>query len=378
MDHYDFDHPPDRRDSASLKWDKYASRDILPMWVADMDFPAPPAVLSALRERLDHGVLGYTLPPQELAAVMGEQLARRYNWQVEPQWLVWLPGLVTGLNVACRAVGRPGDGVLTTTPIYPPFLSAPQQSDRQLLTAPLIDNGSQWVMDFAALEEAVTPDTKLLLFCNPHNPTGRVYSRPELQEIAAFCQRHDLIICSDEIHCDLVLEPDRQHIPMASLAPEVADRCITLMAPSKTYNIPGLGASLAVIPNRKLRAHFQKVMAGIVSHVNVMGLIATLAAYRDCDAWLADLRAYLRKNRDLVTETINDIPGLSMRRVEATYLAWIDTRGAGITEPGRFFEAAGVGLSDGRDFGAAGFVRFNFGCSSALLRLALERMRQAK
>lgn len=373
----DFDEILDRRHTASLKWQRYAGRDILPMWVADMDFKAPPAVLAALKERFDHGILGYSLPSEELAATVVEYLARYYGWRIEPDWLIWLPGLVTGLNVACRAVGRAGEAVLTCTPVYPPFLTAPPQSERRLITAPLIDTGQEWQMDFAALRAAVTPDSRLFLFCNPQNPTGRVYSRRELEEVAAFCLRHDLLLCADEIHCDLVLDHDKKHIPMASLDPEIARRTITLMAPSKTYNIPGLGASFAIISDSRLRGRFQQAMTGIVPHVNVMGLVAALAAYRDSGEWRRALLKYLASNRDLVEQEVGRIPGLTMRHVEATYLAWLDTRKAGLVEPGRFFEAAGVGLSDGAEFGGPGFVRLNFGCPRALLTEALARMQKA-
>lgn len=374
---FDFDRPVDRRQTASLKWERYAGRDILPMWVADMDFQAPPAVLAALHERVEHGVFGYTLPPAELVETVVARLARDYRWQVEPDWIVWLPGLVTGLNVSCRAVGKPGSGVLTTVPVYPPFLTAPPWSDRTLCTAALAQSDAGWRMDFAAMAQALVADTSLFLFCNPHNPTGRIYSEAELVEVAAFCERHDLVICADEIHCGLLLDQSRCHIPIATLAPEVAARTITLMAPSKTYNVPGLGTSFAVIPNEALRRRFQRVMAGIVPHVNALGYTAALAAYRDSAPWLASLLNYLRANRDLVERRIGGMPGLTMTHVEATYLAWIDARGLGQTDPAAWFEQAGVGLSDGRDFDGPGFVRLNFGCRRELLQEALTRMEKA-
>jgi cystathionine beta-lyase len=374
---FDFDRPVDRRHTASIKWERYAGRDILPMWVADMDFQAPPAVLGALRQRVEHGVFGYTMAPAALVETVVVRLARDYRWQVEPDWIVWLPGLVTGLNVACRAVGNPGSGVLTTVPIYPPFLTAPSWSERTLCTAPLARTGDSWRMDFAAMAQALIADTSLLLFCNPHNPTGRIYSEAELHEVAAFCQRHDLVICADEIHCGLLLDQHRRHIPIATLAPEVAARTITLMAPSKTYNIPGLGVSFAVIPNEKLRRRFQRVMAGIVPHVNALGYTAALAAYRESDLWHASLLDYLRANRDLVESRIGAMAGLTMTHVEATYLAWIDARALGHKDPSAWCEQAGVGLSDGREFDGPGFLRLNFGCRRELLQEALTRMEKA-
>lgn len=374
---FDFDHPVDRRHNASLKWERYAGRDILPMWVADMDFEASPAVLAALRQRVDHGIFGYTLPPGELVNTVVDMLAREYSWQVDPGWIVWLPGLVTGLNVACRAIGEAGNGVLTTVPIYPPFLTAPPWSDRTLCTAPLFLADDGWRMDFAAMERALTPDTSLFLFCNPHNPTGRIYSKEECNEVAEFCERHDLVLCSDEIHCGLLLDQNRPHLPIATLAPEVAARTITLMAPSKTYNIPGLGTSFAIIPSDSLRRRFQRVMAGIVPHVNALGFTAALAAYRDSASWKDGLLDYLRANRDLVEERISGMEGLAMQHVEATYLAWIDVRERGHADPAGWFEKAGVGLSDGREFDGSGFMRLNFGCQRNLLEKALDRMEEA-
>ncbi len=374
---FDFDTPIDRRGSASVKWDKYRGRDVIPLWVADMDFRSPPVVLEALQRRVEHGVFGYTHAPEELTPAILARLQADYRWRVEPEWLVWLPGLVTGLNVACRAVGEDGDQVLTPVPVYPPFLSAPRHSRRDLLTVPLGRRDGRWELDLERLEAAVTPRTRLLLLCSPHNPVGRVFGREELAALADLCARHDLVICSDEIHADLVLDPDKAHVPTAALEPEVARRTITLMAPSKTFNTPGLGFSFAVVPDGALRGRFRAAMAGIVPQVNALGYTAALAAYRDGGPWQAALLAALRANRDSVEQAVAAMPGLAMDHVEATYLAWIDTRPAGLEDPVQFFEQAGVGLSDGRDFAGPGFVRLNFGCPQATLREALGRMGQA-
>ncbi len=374
---FDFDTPIDRTGTASLKWDRYLGRDILPLWVADMDFPSPPPVMTALRERIEHGVFGYTLTPAALTAAIVAMLAEEYGWQVAPEWLVWLPGLVCGLNVVCRAVGSAGSGVLTTTPAYPPFLDAPALSGRLLHTAPLVLANNRWQMDFDRLETAVTPETRLFLLASPHNPTGRVYTARELERLADFCDRHNLVLCSDEIHCGLILAPDRRHLPAATLAPEVARRTVTLMAPSKTFNLPGLGCAFAVIPDQDLRRRFRQVMAGIVPHVNALGYTAALAAYRHGAPWRDALLAYLRDNARLVGEAVAAMPGVTATPVEATYLAWLDCRATGLAEPAAFFEAAGVGLSDGREFGAPGFVRLNFGCPRATLTQALNRMHSA-
>jgi len=374
---FDFDTPIDRRGSDSEKWRKYAGRDVLPMWVADMDFAAPEAVVTALRRRIDHGVFGYGDPPADAAKAVVEALRRDHGWSVDPSWLIWLPGLVTGLNVACRAVGETGDAVLTATPIYPPFLSAPRNSGRDVLRVPMRLEGSRWMWDAAEVEAAITPRTRLLLLCNPHNPTGRVFSRDELLTLAQITERHDLTICSDEIHAGLVLDPACRHLPIAALDEAVARRTITLMAPSKTYNIPGLGCAFAVAPDRILRRQVLDAMRGIVPHVNVLGFVAAEAAYRHGGAWHAALIDYLRGNAARAVAGVSAIPGLRTRPVEATYLAWIDARGLGVDDPARFFEHAGVGLSDGAAFGAPGFVRLNFGCPRSLLDEALARMARA-
>jgi len=377
MRDFDFDTPVDRYHTASIKWERYSGRDIIPLWVADMDFRSPPAVIEALNKRIEHGVFGYGADPRALTEMVCEMLARRYSWQVEPEQLVWLPGLVCGLNVVCRAVGSEHDDVMTLVPIYPPFLSAPGNSGRKLVTVPLVIEKDKWMIDFDELEKRITPNTRLLLFCNPHNPVGRVYSRQELENLVLLCDRHDITICSDEIHCDLILDGDKKHIPTAAVCPEAAGRTITLMAPSKTFNIPGLGCSFAVISDRPLRNRFLQAMAGIVPEVNILGFSAAEAAYRDGWDWLTALLQYLRGNSLLVEKEIGSMAHLSMHHVEATYLAWIDGRRIDKMFPGRFFEAFGVGLSEGSDFGFPGFIRLNFGCQRSLLQEALQRIKRA-
>ena len=369
-----FDTPIDRRATDSIKWRKYAGRDILPLWVADMDFAAPPPVINALQQRIAQGVFGYGGPWPSLTESVLAHLESQYSWKVEAEWIVWLPGLVTGLNVACRAI----DGeVLTATPIYPPFLSAPQLSGRQLQRCELAQTDGEWQWDKIALKNALTATSKLFLLCHPHNPVGRCWSRDELLDLATFAEKNDLVVCSDEIHCGLVLDADKRHIPFASLSPEAAKRSITLMAPSKTYNIPGLGCAFAVIPDASLRHRFEHAMHGIVPHVNVLGLAACEAAYRDCGDWHDELITYLRGNRDLAFVTVNAEKGAKMSRVEATYLAWIDVRELGLEKPAAHFEAHGLGLSDGADFGAPGWLRLNFGCTRQTLEQALSRFSTA-
>jgi cysteine-S-conjugate beta-lyase len=369
-----FDQPVDRRGTDSIKWAKYHGRDVLPLWVADMDFAAPLPVLAALRARLEHGVLGYAHPWPSLTATVLAYLESRYDWRVDAEALVWLPGLVTGLNVACRAI----DGeVLTAAPIYPPFLSAPHFSGRRLNRVDLVQEDNRWQWDKNALHTASTAATRLFLLCHPHNPVGRCWTREELQDLADFAEERDLVVCSDEIHCDLVLDAGRRHLPFASLSAAAAKRSITLMAPSKTFNIPGLGCAFAVIPDADLRRRFQQAMRGIVPEVNVLGLVACELAYRECADWQAQLIAYLRTSRDRVEATVNALPEVKMSHVEATYLAWIDVRGLGLADPAGHFEAHGLGLSNGRDFGAPGWLRLNFGCPHAVLDQALARFAKA-
>jgi cystathionine beta-lyase len=303
-----------------------------------------------------------------------EHLQRDFGWQVLPEWLVWLPGLVCGLNILSRTVGEAGDEVITFTPVYPPFMSAPDLSQRSTVKVALQLIEGRWVADMEALERAITPRTKLLLLCSPHNPVGRAWTREELQQFADAAERHDLVIGSDDIHAGLILDEGIRHIPIATLSPATARRTITLLAPSKTYNIPGLGCSFAVISDPALRKRFIKAAGRIVPHVNLLGYTAAEAAYRHGEGWRQELLTYLRGNRDLVEEAIGSIPGLATTHVEATYLAWIDTRARGIENPGRFFEEAGVGLSNGAEFDAPGFVRLNFACSRSLLVEALGRI----
>ncbi|MEW6136645.1 MAG: PatB family C-S lyase [Thermodesulfobacteriota bacterium] len=372
-----FDAPIDRYGTASEKWERYGGRNVIPLWLADMDFKSPSPVLAALHRRVDHGVFGYTRAPSELVDVLQESLLRSYGWAIEPEWIVWLPGLVTGLNVACRAVGADGDLVATSVPVYPPFLSAPRYSRKQIVTVPMIQDSGRWRFDMDGLNSSLPPRTSLFLLCSPHNPCGRVFTREELLDLAELCERKGAVICSDEIHCDLVLDQTARHIPTATLAPEIASRTITLMAPSKTYNLPGLGIGFAIISDRELRARFKRAMAGIVPGVNALAFTAALAAYRDGAEWLEALLSYLRRNRDFVQEVVGKIPGLSMSHVEATYLAWLDARSMGLADPAQFFERAGVGLGSGDLFGMPGFVRLSFGSPRSLVEEALARMRTA-
>jgi cysteine-S-conjugate beta-lyase len=382
---FDFDTVPHRLGTDSQKWQKYASQDILPLWVADMDFRSSPAILKALHDRVDHGIFGYARPTASTVSAVTDALASRYGWIIDPSWIVWLPGLVCGLNVTSQAFAQPGEEVLTLAPVYPPFMTAPKNSGRVSVTVPFILNSAstpaRWEIDWDALEHAVTPKTKLFFLCNPHNPLARVWRRDELVRLGEFCERHDLVLCSDEIHCDLILDPSLPHIPTATLSPALAARSLTLMAPSKTYNVPGLGTSFAVIPDATLRARFVRATAGIVAEVTTLGFAACEAAYRDSEDWRQKLLAYLRGNRDFILDFLaRELPGLFVAApIEATYLAWINVESLNLADPIAHFEKHGVGLSDGAFFAAqrGSHVRINFGCPRATLAEALRRMKVA-
>jgi cysteine-S-conjugate beta-lyase len=383
MSSFDFDTVFERRGTDSQKWQKYADRDVLPMWVADMDFKSSPAIVEALHRRVEHGIFGYARPVKSTVDAVVEAMERRYGWKIDPAWIVWLPGLVVGLNVTAQAFAQPGESTLTLTPVYPPFMSAPKNSGRQSIDVPwaLDASASRWAIDWDALERAVTPQTKIFYLCNPHNPLARVWRRAELERLGEFCARHNLLLCSDEIHCDLILEPDLPHVPTALLSPEIAARTVTLMAPSKTYNVPGLGTSIAIVPDPMRRARFLRATAGIVAEVTSLGFTACEAAYRDSEPWRQALLAYLRGNRDYLLETIaRELPGVRVEApVEATYLLWLDVTALGLANPVAHFEKHGVGLSDGTLFGApkGSHVRLNFGCPRATLVEALRRMKAA-
>lgn len=352
------------------------------MWVADMDFLSPEPVIRALRERVEHGIFGYPCEPDELKQVIIDHLAKKYQWTVVPEEIVLMPGVVNGFNLACQALAKPGEGILIQTPVYAPFFSAQRhaRSVSQQVELTVLDNGA-YVIDFEKFEQAITDQTRIFILCNPHNPVGRVFRIDELEKMAEICLRHGVIICSDEIHCDL-LYSGYQHFPIASLQPEISKNTITLMAPSKTYNIAGLSCSFAVIQNADLRHTFQSASRGLISEVNILGRVAALAAYKEGQPWLDELLCYLEANRDFLYENIcREFPGISMGLPEATYLAWLDCRQSGIQgSPHDFFlEKGRVAMNKGDDFGknGQGFVRLNFGCPRSMLVEALERMKKA-
>ena len=380
-DEHRFQRVIDRRQTDSIKW-QYYDEDVLPLWVADMDFASPPEVVSALHKRVDHGIFGYPTEPQELRDVVCEWIAREYGWRVSVEALVFLPNVVVGFNLAARALTEPGDGLLIQTPIYFPILRVPGHAGLQENLATVTQGmDGRYEIDFRAFEAAITDRTRLFMLCNPHNPVGRVYTREELERMAEICLRHDVAVCSDEIHADFVFD-GRRHVPVASLSPEIADRSVTLLSPNKTFNIAGIGCAIAVVPNSELRARLNGAKRGLVPHVGILAYAATLAAYRHGESWLRDMVAYLEANRDAAqTFAAEELRGISFTPMEGTYLAWLDCRESAISGNAQefFLREARVAVNDGAIFGPGGegFVRLNFGCPRSTLSEGLGRMKAA-
>jgi len=389
---YDFDRIIDRRSSGSIKWKRYPA-DVLPLWVADMDFAAPQPVQETLRAGVDHGIFGYEMPSPELLEVVAQRMQRLYGWQVSPDSIVPTPGIVSAFNAAAAAVCAEGEGILVQPPVYPPFLALAGNVGAVCQPALLrqMNDGSRlrYGIDWPAFEAALGSGgarTRMLMLCAPHNPTGQVYTRAELERMAESCVKHDLILCSDEIHSELLLGGAR-HVPPASLDPAIAGRSITLVAPSKTFNVPGLFCGFAILPDQELCERYRKTVERMTLHVSGPGLAAAQVAFSGaCDDWLAALCRYLTANRDFLVGFVQThLPGIRTTVPDATYLAWLDCND--LLQAGRlggsaykfFLEQARVGLNDGAEFGPGGegFVRLNFGCPRATLVEALERMRAA-
>lgn len=375
---FDFDSCPNRSITDSTKWNRYAGKDIIPCWIADMDFRSPPAVVEALRERAEHGVYGYPMQRDQAFAAVTGHLKRRHGWEVQPEWITFLTSLVPGIHGAIRIGAAPGESVVSTFPVYPPFLSAPTLSERGLLRVPMAWEGTRWTFDWNRLEEAcANSSAKVLLLCSPYNPLARVFDVSELRRLAEIVIRHDLMVCADEIHCDLVLDPLAQHTVFASLSEEMARRTITLMAASKTYNVAGLTCGFAIISDPTLRQRFRRLLQGLSLDQNVFGLAATEAAFNHGEPWRLACVEYLRGNLDLVEAELRHMPGLVLRqRPQSSFLAWFDATALGFEDPHAAFEQGGVGLTNGAEFGGPGHVRLNFGCPRDRLREILRRMRE--
>lgn len=375
-----------RQNSGSTKWDDapalFGAKDVLPFWVADMDFPSPQAITEALAARLEHGIFGYPSPHSYAYDAVTTWLEQRHNWKTNPAWMVSTPGVVTALTLAVQAFTQPGDKVIIQPPVYPPFFSSVQNQGRVVLENPLIYEGGTYHIDFDDLAKKA-PEAKMLVLCSPHNPVGRVWSHSELTKLLEICLENEILIVADEIHGDLVYT-GHQHIPLGSLAVDNSDKIITLTAPSKTFNTAGLYTSIAIIPNEKLLSQFSQIVQQLgINKSNVFGITALEAAYRHGAPWLDELLVYLEGNAQHLTEYLGaNIPAIKVDKPQGTYLAWLDCRNLKLSqqELTQFFaKKAKVGLNDGLTFGSqgTGFMRLNFGCPRPLLTEGLTRIAQA-
>jgi cystathionine beta-lyase len=375
---FDFDTPIPRRGSGCIKYDRRPELD--PFWVADMDFASAPAILEALHRRVDHGVFGYAQAHEGLNEALIGYLRERRGASVPMEHITHLGGLVPALSLAVRAFCKPGEAVMTLTPVYPPFLGVHHDGKVPLITVDHVMGENGWTFDWEAMEKAVTPETRLFLLCNPQNPLGRVFSKAGILRLAEFCEAHDLVLVSDEIHCDLIFdEAATPHVSALNLPERFAKRTITLLSPSKTWNIAGLGYAFAVIADDPLRRRFQAARGHTLAEINALAYYAAEAAYRHGEPWRRELIAYLRQNRDTLVDFIRTrCPQLSVRAGDATYLAWIDASALGVANPALHFEKhAGLFLSDGAFFGWPQCVRFNFGCPRAAMLAGLEKIAAA-
>lgn len=374
---FNFDAPVNRSNSDSIRWDRYADGDVIPLWVADMDFQSPPCVVQALSERVAHGVFGYTHAPDSLRRDIALYLANQYSWDVDPEWIVILPSVVSGLYTAVRQLTSPGEHLIVPQPVYHHLRLACSEGPRPFTEIPLVLSHDRWILPWQTLSQSCQANTKLALLCNPQNPGGTVYTASELQQFAAFCEERDILICSDEIHAGLVLDAQTRHIPIASLNQRTSMRTVTLMSLNKVFNFPGIGLAWAVAENPRLREAMQTDLHRTIADPGLLAYTATRAAIQDGESWRQSLLQYLRDNRDYVAARIQTMRPLRMAKMEASYLAWIDCSALNCADPHALFLAAGVALSPGSQFNAPQFVRLNFGTQRAILEQALDRMAAA-
>ncbi|MCI0182690.1 MAG: pyridoxal phosphate-dependent aminotransferase [Acidibacillus sp.] len=383
----DFDQLYDRRHTASLKWDAllqlYGAEDLLPLWVADMDFRVPNEVLSALHERVEHGIFGYQSPREDQTQAIVDWWQKRHQFHIEPEWIVYAPGVVPSLSLAVQELTDPQDKVIIQPPVYPPFTKVVKENDRQVVHNPLHHEHGRYTIDFENLEQRLQEGAKMLILCNPHNPVGRVFDHSELTRLGDLCERYGTLVVSDEIHGDLVYTPHK-HIPFASVDERFMQFSLTCAAPSKTFNIAGFHASYMVIPNETLRKTFSKALDRLaLRSQNVLSSTAMLAAYRHGEPWLDELLPYLKENLTFLQEELQKrIPEISMEMPEGTYLAWLDCRKLGLDgeELKKFMiEKAKLALNDGAAFGLGGegFMRVNVACPRTTLVQAIHQLEHA-
>ena len=383
---YNFDEVVDRRNTNCMKWDTldatYDSKDILPMWIADMDFKSSDEIINKLKERVDHGVFGYNYIPDSTYESIISWAKTRYNWDIKKEWILFMPGVVAGFNLGIRILTEENDGVIIQPPVYPPFYRVIQNSERTLVTNPLIVENGKYTIDFDDLEKKLKT-AKVLLLCSPHNPVGRVWSKEELEKIVKLCVENDVFVISDEIHCDLILK-GHKHINIASLSKDMEENTITLIAPSKTFNISGLFTSVVIIPNEEIREKYENEILNLeIGHVSIFGVEGLEAAYRYGKDWLEEALVYIEGNIDYALAYIEkNIPKIKVLRPEGTFLLWLDCRELGLSQEELnklMIEKGKVLLNDGSTFGkeGEGFLRLNIGCSRSLVEAALKRIEYA-
>lgn len=387
MKNYNFDAIINRDNTDCVKYDLrsliFGTNDLIPMWVADMDFETPDFILNAIQQRLKHPILAYSFRPEEYSTSIINWLFKNFNWEVKSNEISFCPGVVSGLVIAIEALTNPGDGIIIQTPVYFPFFTSINGTNRKLIENPLKCDGSKYEMDFEDLESKIDASTKLLILCNPHNPIGRAWTKIELSKLAEICKKHDILVISDEIHSDLVFTPS-VHIPFSSISEDASLRTITFMAPSKTFNLAGLSSSFVVIKNQNILNKYNKNLE--IHHLqlgNIFGTIATTAAYTYGQDWLVQLKMYLKDNIDFATGFFkSELPSLKLVPPEATYMLWIDMRALNLSEVEleKFCtNATKIGFSFGKMFGkeGIGFMRMNIACSRAVLVKALNQLKRS-
>ncbi|MDD3679992.1 MAG: MalY/PatB family protein [Mesotoga sp.] len=381
---YNFDRIIERRGTDCIKWDHadlfFGRNDLLPMWVADMDFESPPEVVEAIVTRAKHGIYGYTARSDSYYESIVSWLSRRHGWEVKKEWISHAPGVVSAVHIAIMAFSHPGDKVIVQTPVYYPFFKAIEETGRQLIQNPLMESGGRYTMDLEDLERKIDSRTKIIILCSPHNPVGRVWTRDELSKLGEICLSRNIKIISDEIHSDLVLGNNR-HIPTATLSEEVSSITLTCVAPSKTFNLAGLSSAAVISSSSVLLSEYSNMLSSVGAGMsNVFGTVALQTAYNNGEHWLEELLEYIFGNFEYMRDFLKaNFPEVRVTELEGTYLAWIDFRGTGMTveELKSFlYEKAKVGFEDGSIFGieGEGFMRVNLACPRALVEEAMKRL----
>jgi len=382
-----FDKPIDRKGTKCYKWDYnkeiFGKEKLLSMWVADMDFQAPPEVLEILRKRVDHGVFGYTGLTDTFYASIVDWMDQRFNWRIKKEWIVTTPGIVPAINFAVQTYTKSNDKVLVQTPVYYPFFTSIENNDRKLVTSELKLINDHYEMDFENLEKKLADDVKMMILCSPHNPVGRVWNTDELKQVSKLCLKYEVLLISDEIHSDLILS-ENKHIPIPTISKEIANNSLTMFAPSKTFNVAGLSLSYVIIPNKNIRINFQKTLLNLGLHGgNVFGIEALEASYRYGQKWLEELLNYLENNYNFVCDFLQKrIPLIKPIKMDGTYLMWLDCREMKLSQEelvSFFINKAGLAFNDGLKFGKGGegFMRMNLGCSRKLIEQALIQLESA-